>query len=569
MLLSRYFLSTYRKNPAPAETASHSLMLRSGMIRQLGSGIYTWLPIGLRVLQKMMHIVREEMNNAGAYEMSMPALQPADLWKASGRWNDYGAELMRLKDRHDREFCLGPTHEEVITDIARGTLQSYRQLPINLYQIQTKFRDEIRPRFGVMRSREFIMKDAYSFHTHKACLEETYQRMHDAYERIFTRAGLKFCAVTADSGNIGGATSHEFHVLADSGEDAIAISTNGKYAANVELAETNNTLINRPAPKEKMRAVDTGKRSSIEDVSKFLNINPKQAVKTLVVTGTDTPAVALVLRGDHQLNTVKAERLPAVAAPIKFVGDKTLRALNLVRGTIGPINLDIPVIADRSAAALGGFCCGANILEQHYLDVNWGRDCKEPEVADLRNVITGDPSPDGDGTLTVKRGIEVGHIFQLGQKYSLAMNLRLQDAHAKEQHLWMGCYGIGVGRAVAAAIEQNNDEYGIVFPQAIAPFDVIIVPVDMQKSAEVRSQSEKLYAQLREHGIDVLLDDREQRLGVKLGDAELLGIPHCVIISPRGLANQELEYRRRDTRTPHTIALHEAGAKLSTLCANG
>jgi prolyl-tRNA synthetase len=567
MLLSRYFFTTYRKNPAPAEAISHSLMLRSGMIRQLGAGIYTWLPIGVRVIEKMTRIIREEMNAAGAHEVSMPSLQPAELWEKSGRWQDYGAELMRLKDRHQREFCLGPTHEEVVTELAGATLHSYKQLPVNLYQVRTKFRDEIRPRFGVMRGREFTMKDAYSFHRDQKCLQETYDVMRQTYRQIFSRAGLKYCDVVADSGNIGGNTSHEFHALADSGEDAIAVSQSGKYAANIELAEA---LGGDAAPegKQEMCKVATGKRSSIEEISEFLKISPMRAIKTLVVEGSKTPAVALLVRGDHQLNPIKAARLPAIASPLKFASKNTLQSLGLNSGTIGPVGIQIPVIADRAVASLSDFCCGAGEIGHHYTGVNWQRDCPKPEVADLRNVQSGDPSPDGEGTLEIKRGIEVGHIFQLGQKYSVAMGLRLQDDSAQTQALWMGCYGIGVERAIAAAIEQNHDERGIIFPQAIAPFQLLIVAADIQQSEPVRDYALDLYARLREANIDVALDDREQRLGVKLGDAELLGIPHCLIVSKRNLEKQQLEYRARSTQEPTFIAMDKAQDALQTLCAN-
>lgn len=565
MLLSRYFFATYRKDPAPAESTSHSLMLRSGMIKQLGAGIYTWLPLGLRVLHKMARIIREEMENAGALEISMPALQPAELWEESERWQDYGPELMRLHDRHKRSFCLGPTHEEVVTDLVRNTVHSYKQLPINLYQIQTKFRDEIRPRFGVMRAREFMMKDAYSFHQNQQSLQETYQVMRSAYERIFSRAGLTFSIVAADSGNIGGSVSHEFHVLADYGEDAIAVSKDGSYAANVELAEaiTNDST---PAATQEMRKAKTGDKTSIDEVSKLLNISPKQAVKTLVVNGSDTPAVALLVRGDHQLNAVKAARIPAVASPLQLTPDKTLRELGLIRGNIGPIGLKIPIIADRAVAVLADFCCGASVSDYHYTGVNWGRDCALPEVADLRCVVSGDPSPDGKSVLEVRRGIEVGHIFQLGQKYSKIMNLSLQGETGKQEQLWMGCYGIGLGRVVAAAIEQNHDKRGMIFSPALTPFQLAIVPVDMQQSEPVRRCAQQLYQQFTEAGVEVLMDDREQRLGVKLNDMELFGIPHRLVVSKRGLANGQVEYKRRDSEELTDIAVTDAPAVLIKQC---
>lgn len=549
MRVSRFPISTLRETPADAEVISHQLMLRAGMIRRLASGLYTWMPYGLRVLRKVEAIVREEMNNAGAIEVLMPSVQPAELWQESGRWEKYGAELLRLKDRHQRDFCYGPTHEEIITDYARKELNSYKQLPVNFYQIQTKFRDEVRPRFGVMRAREFLMKDAYSFHLTQESLQETYDAMYAAYSRIFQRLGLNFRAVQADTGSIGGNASHEFHVLADSGEDAIAFASGSHYAANIELAEAVCLIPERAAPTETLRMVDTPKAKTIEELVTQFGVPMEKTVKTLIVAaaeGAEAPFVALLVRGDHTLNEIKAEKLSHVAAPLRFAREDEIRALlGAGPGSLGPVGLPIPVIADRTVAKMADFSAGANIDGKHYFGINWERDVALPMVADLRNVVEGDPSPDGCGTLSIVRGIEVGHIFQLGKKYSEAMTATVLDESGRAQVMTMGCYGIGVSRVVAAAIEQNHDEFGIRWPAAIAPFTVVIAPLNMQKSAEVAAQAEALYAQLQAAGIDVLFDDRALRPGAMFADHELLGIPHRVIISERGLQAGEIEYKAR------------------------
>lgn len=549
MRTTQFLLSTSKQTPADAEVISHQLMLRAGMIRQLASGLYSWLPLGLRVLRKVEAIVRDEMNRAGAQELLMPAVQPAELWQESGRWDQYGPELLRLSDRHQRAFCFGPTHEEVITDIARREIRSYRQLPVNFYQIQTKFRDEIRPRFGVMRAREFIMKDAYSFHLDDASLRETYQIMYDTYSRIFTRTGLDFRAVAADTGAIGGSVSHEFHVLAASGEDAIAFSSSGTYAANVELAAALPPAQPRTAPTQPMAAIDTPGKHSIDDIAAFLNTSARQCVKTIIVRGADGGVVALVLRGDHELNVIKAEKLPQVAVPLRFATAEQIRdAIGCNPGSLGPVGLTIPVVADHAAAALADFVCGANRDGQHLRGVNWGRDLPLSAAADLRNVVDGDPAPDGIGTLTIKRGIEVGHIFQLGTKYSKAMNAACLDEQGRNVTMIMGCYGIGVSRIVAAAVEQNHDESGIIWPDAIAPFQVALLPMNLHKSERVRAVTDRLYTSLRNAGVDVLLDDRGERAGVMFADMELIGIPHRLVIGERGLETNTVEYKgRRDT----------------------
>jgi prolyl-tRNA synthetase len=559
MRLSEYPLNTLKEVPAGAEIVSHQLMLRAGLVRQLAAGLYTWLPLGVRVLRKVEAIVREEMNRAGAQEVLMPMVQPAELWRESLRWDAFGPELLRLKDRHQRDFCLGPTHEEVITDLARRELKSYRQLPVNWYQIQSKFRDEIRPRFGVMRAREFIMKDAYSFHLDEACLGRTYARMHEAYARVCGRLGLAFRAVEADTGSIGGSLSHEFHVLADSGEDAIAFSDGSDYAANVELAPALPPAEPRPAPARALERVATPAVRTIAELTRFLGVAPAQCLKTLVVLGEDGGAVALVIRGDHELNAVKAEKLPGVAAPLRMAGPEAVRAsTGCEPGFVGPVGLALKVYADHAALATGDFVCGANEADAHLVGVNWGRDLPEPEAADLRNVQPGDPSPDGKGRLNIARGIEVGHIFQLGRKYSESMGALVLDADGREQSMVMGCYGIGVTRLVAAAIEQNFDARGIVWPEPIAPFQVALVPMNMHKSDAVRAAAESLYQGLLADGIEVVLDDRDVRPGVKFADIELLGIPHRVVIGERGLAEGALEYRAR--RAEETEALPLAGA---------
>jgi prolyl-tRNA synthetase len=548
MRLSRYPINTAKETPSEAEVISHQLMLRAGLIRRLAAGIYTFLPMGLRTLRKVERIIREEMDRAGALELLMPAVQPAELWQESGRWDQYGPELLRLKDRHDRDFVIGPTHEEVITDIARRDLKSYRQLPVNFYQIQAKFRDEIRPRFGVMRGREFIMKDAYSFHIDEASLAEGYAIMKSAYSRMFERMGLKFCAVRADTGAIGGNASEEFQVLADSGEDAIAVSDSGDYAANVELAPAPAWSGARPAPQQPLARVATPAARSIAQVSSLLGVTPAQCVKTLVVEGRAGDVVALVLRGDHELNAVKAQKLDAIASPLRMASAaRIIATTGVAPGFIGPVGLKIPVIVDQAAAALGDFVCGANEKDLHLAGVNWGRDLAEPLVADLRNVVNGDPSPAGSGTLSIRRGIEVGHIFQLGRKYSDAMKATVLDPAGQNLAPWMGCYGIGVTRIVAAAIEQNHDEKGICWPEPIAPFTVMLLTLNHDRSEGVRQAADRLYAELEAAGIDVLYDDRDARPGVKFADAELLGIPHCVVIGDRGIAAGKLEYRNRRT----------------------
>ncbi len=546
MRTSRYLLATLKEDPSDAEIASHRLMLRAGMIRKLAAGIYDWLPLGLRVLRKVEAIVREEMDRAGAQEVLLPAVQPAELWQASGRWDQYGPELLRLRDRHRREFCFGPTHEEIITDLIRREIRSYRQLPANFYQIQTKFRDEIRPRFGVMRAREFLMKDAYSFHLDAASLEETYQIMHATYARLFTRLGLEFRAVEADTGAIGGSTSHEFHVLADSGEDRIAQCDRCDYAANVELAPALPPVGKRRPPGAAMEGVDTPGAGRIDEVAAFLGLPPERMVKTLLVNGVGG-AVALVLRGDHELNLVKAEKLPQVAKPLRFVSEEEIRLIaGCAPGAIGPVGLSIPVIADESAARLDDFVCGANQDGRHLLHVNWGRDLPEPEVADLRDVVDGDPCPRCEGRLALRRGIEVGHIFQLGTKYSEALGATCLDEHGNSIPLTMGCYGIGVSRIVAAAIEQHHDDAGIRWPRPIAPFAVAIVPIGLHKSAQVAEAAETVYKSLWEAGFDVLLDDRDERPGVMFADMDLIGIPHRLVIGARGLAKGLIEYKARD-----------------------
>ncbi|MDH5301688.1 MAG: proline--tRNA ligase [Gammaproteobacteria bacterium] len=547
MRASQILIATVKETPADAEVISHKLMLRAGMIRRLASGLYTWLPMGLRVLRKAEAIVRDEMDKAGAQEVLMPSVQPAELWQESGRWVQYGPELLRFKDRHDRDFCYGPTHEEIITDMARKELRSYKQLPVNFYQIQTKFRDEVRPRFGLMRGREFLMKDAYSFHIDQASLQVTYDAMHQAYCNIFTRLGLDFRPVIADTGSIGGSGSHEFHVLADSGEDDIAFSDSSDYAANVEMAEALAPAGQRPDASAAISRVDTPNQHSIEEVSSFLKIDAKQTAKTLMVKGVDNTVVALVLRGDHELNEIKAEKLAQVASPFTLASEaEILKACRCKPGSIGPVGLDnIVVIADRSAAHLANFVCGANVDGQHLTGVNWARDLPEPIVADIRNVVSGDPCPDGKGSLLIKRGIEVGHIFQLGKKYSQAMNATVLDENGKAVVMTMGCYGIGVSRVTAAAIEQNHDDKGIIWPDALAPFQVAICPMNAHKSQRVREASEKIYNDLKAIGIDALLDDRGERPGVMFADMELIGIPHRLTVGERGLDAGTVEYKRR------------------------
>ena len=552
MRASRFLFATLRESPADAEVISHQLMLRAGMIRKLASGLYTWLPMGVRVLHKVEAIVREEMNKS-ALEVFMPVTQPIELWQESGREQGYGPELLRFKDRHDRPFVLGPTHEEVITDLARQELKSYKQLPINFYQIQTKFRDEIRPRFGVMRSREFIMKDAYSFHADRASLADTYQVMYDTYTRIFSRLGLDFRAVQADTGSIGGFASHEFHVLAKSGEDDIAFSNASSYAANIEMAEA--VLVGeRAAPTQAVQVIDTPTQKTIAEVCELLQIPASQTVKTLIVRGTADEhgkyaLVALVLRGDHELNEIKAEKLAEVANPLTFASEQEVKdVLGVEIGSIGPQGLSIAVLVDRAASVLSDFVAGANQTGKHVTGLNWQRDAQISQVVDIRNVVEGDPSPDGQGTLTIKRGIEVGHIFQLGQKYSEALGCKVLGEDGKPITVTMGCYGIGVTRVVAAAIEQNHDDNGIIWPMSIAPFHVAIVPMNPAKSPRAVQAAEELYLELQGLGFDVLLDDRNERPGVKFADLELTGIPHRVVVGERGLDAGTFEYRgRRDS----------------------
>jgi prolyl-tRNA synthetase len=546
MRLSQYPISTLKEVPADAEVISHQLMLRSGMVRRLAAGLYTWMPMGLRTLHKVERIVREEMDRTGALELCMPTVQPAELWQESGRWSKYGPELLRFKDRHDREFAYGPTHEEVITDIARRELRSYKQLPVNFYQIQFKFRDEIRPRFGVMRAREFLMKDAYSFHADATGLAQGYQRMFDAYTRIFTRLGLKFRAVQADGGSIGGKTTQEFHVLAESGEDAIAFSDGDDYAANVETAATLPSTVPRPAPTQTLTKVATPHARTIAQLAEFLKVDAARCVKMLMVDGSDGAVVAFVLRGDHELNAVKAQKLPGVANPLRMASAERVRqATGSDPGSIGPIGYAGPLYVDHAAAALADFVCGANERDVHFTGVNWSRDLPELVSQDIRNVQKGDPSPSGHGRLDIARGIEVGHIFQLGQLYSEAMKATVLDEQSKAVTLYMGCYGIGVTRVVAAAIEQNHDANGIIWPDALAPFEVVLVPINYQKSARVMAASDALYAAFQAAHIDVLLDDRDARPGVKFADSELIGIPHRIVIGERGLDAGKLEYRHR------------------------
>lgn len=562
MRTSQFLLSTLKETPADAEIISHQLMLRAGMIRRVAAGVYNWLPLGLRVLRKVETIIREEMDHAGAQELLMPAIQPAEFWQESGRWEEYGPELLRLTDRHQREFCFGPTHEEVITDLIRREIRSYRQLPATFYQIQTKFRDEIRPRFGVMRAREFLMKDAYSFHSNTESLDQTYDIMHDAYSRIFTRLGLEYRPVEADSGAIGGNASHEFHVLADAGEDGLVICPKCDYAANVEQAPALPSIGKRPAPALDMVTVDTPGQHSIEQISSFLGIQPEQAVKTLLVHGADSP-VALLLRGDHQLNEIKAEKLPMVLKPLTMLSPAEVKqATGCAPGSVGPIGLEIPVIADESALRLADFVCGANQDDKHLTGVNWGRDLPEPELADLRNIVEGDPCPRCDSEVIIRRGIEVGHIFKLGTKYSESMNATCLDQNGKAVIMPMGCYGIGVSRVVSAAIEQSHDEKGIIWPPNLAPFDAVIVPIGYHKSEQVSKVCDELYNDLSEAGLNVLLDDRNERPGVMFADMELIGIPHRIVIGERGLKNGYVEYKSRTQNEAQDIALSDITSHL-------
>ncbi|WP_370314747.1 proline--tRNA ligase [Thalassolituus sp.] len=565
MRATEFLIATEKETPADAVVISHKLMLRSGMIRKLAAGLYTWMPLGLRTLRKVEKIVREEMDRAGAQEVLMPTVQPAELWEETGRWYQYGGELLRLKDRHNRDFCYGPTAEEVITDLARNNISSYKQLPMNLYQIQTKFRDETRPRFGVMRAREFVMKDAYSFHASEESLQDTYDRMHAAYCAIFNRLGLDFRPVLADTGSIGGASSHEFHVLADSGEDDIAFSTESDYAANVELAEALAPAGERAAPSAELQKVSTPDVSSVEDVAALLGTETSRVLKAIVVRGAseDPDAeegaagepVVLFLRGDHQLNEIKAEKLPGVLSPLQFASEDEVQKIGAVAGFTGPRNLSARIYVDRSAAHMADFFCGANEKDAHFSGANWERDFEAGTVVDIRNVVAGDPSPCGKGTLDIKRGIEVGHIFQLGTKYSAAMNANVLDENGKARTMIMGCYGIGVSRVVASAIEQNNDDNGIIWPDAIAPFHIGIVPMNMHKSELVKETAEKIYAELKAAGFDVYMDDRDKKTspGVKFADMELMGLPHRIVISDRGLEDGTIEYKNRRAEDKENI----------------
>jgi prolyl-tRNA synthetase len=566
MKASKFHLVTTRETPADAEIASHQLMLRAGMIRKLTGGIYSWTPLGWRVLKKVENIVREEMDRAGYLEMLMPAVQPAELWRETGRWEDFGGQLLKIVDRAGRDYVFGPTHEEVITDLARNELRSYKQLPVTFYQIQTKFRDEIRPRFGVMRAREFLMKDAYSFHIDSASLEATYWEMYEVYSRIFTRAGLKFRAVRADSGAIGGNASHEFHVLADSGEDLIAFSTGSDFAANIELAEAAKPLQPRPAPSEGLKLVDTPKARTIEDLAEQFKVPATQSVKTLVVAaaaGQPSPFLALLVRGDHVLNEFKAVKLDAVAAPLRFATEEEIKSvMGAGPGSLGPVNCPIPLIIDHSVAVMSDFAAGANIDGQHYFGINWERDLPLPPQADLRNVVEGDPSPDGQGEIRLARGIEVGHIFQLGTKYSQSLNAVVLGEDGRSHALEMGCYGIGVSRIVAAAIEQHHDERGICWPLPLAPFQVAILPMNAKKAYRVREVADALYEELLAAGVEVFYDDRDLRPGVMFNDMELIGIPHRVVIGERGIDSGMLEYRLRTAPENEEIPLQGAAQEL-------
>lgn len=566
MRLSSFPLATTKETPADAEIISHQLMLRAGLIRRLAAGLYTWMPLGLRVLRKVEQIVREEMDRSGAVEVLMPAVQPAELWEESGRWQHFGPELLRLHDRHQRDFCIGPTHEEVITDIARRELHSYRQLPVNFYQIQTKFRDEVRPRFGIMRAREFIMKDAYSFHVDDDCLERTYWTMYHAYARILDRTGLRYRAVKADSGSIGGDLSHEFHVLADSGEDVIVYAEHGEYAANIELAEAVAPRDAPPAPTEALRRVPTPGARTIADLVESYGVPIENTVKTLIVRGQDVPLVALIIRGDHTLNRVKAEKHAAVAAPLTMADETDIRAaIGAGPGSLGPVNLPIPCIVDRAVAVCSDFGAGANQDDEHFFGINWGRDLPLPEVADLREVLAGEPSPDGSGPVSLVRGIEVGHVFQLGRKYSEAMGATVLNERGAPVPMAMGCYGVGVSRIVAAAIEQNHDDAGIAWPAALAPFQVAVVGINLAKSAAVRDACELLYTALLAAGIDACFDDRDLRPGVKFADLELIGIPLRVVIGDRGLREGAVEVRQRCADTAEQVPWAGVAAVVDTI----
>jgi len=563
MRWSQYPVNTTKETPADADVVSQQLMLRAGLIRKLAAGLYTWMPLGLRALRKVETIVREEMDRAGALEVLMPGAIPAELWVESGRWDKFGPELLRFKDRHERDFCLGPTHEEVITDIARNELKSYRQLPANFYQVQMKFRDERRPRFGVMRAREFLMKDAYSFDISPEAMQKSYDAMHKAYTAIFTRLQLRFRSVVADTGAIGGSASEEFHVLADSGEDAIAFSDGDAYAANLEMAVALPPATPRAAPGAALTEVATPNARSIEEVTRQLKLPASRLVKTLLVDGSEGGVVALLVRGDHELNAVKAQKLPGVANPLRMASNEAIAAgTGAEAGFLGPVGFKGQVYADHSVVALADFVCGANKKDAHLTGVNWGRDLPEATAVDIRNVVAGDPSPTGHGKLGIARGIEVGHIFALGQKYSEAMGASVLDPTGKQATIYMGCYGIGVTRVVAAAIEQNHDARGIIWPDAIAPFQVVVVPINAPKSPRVRETAERLYNELIAAGVDALLDDRDERPGVKFADSELIGIPHRVVVGDRGLEKGQLEYRHRRAETSEEFPLADALAFL-------
>ncbi len=559
MKTSTLLITTLREAPADAEIISHKLLLRAGMIRRLAAGIYTWLPLGLRVLRKIEAIVRDEMEQAGAQELLMPAIQPAKLWQESGRWDKYGTELLRIVDRHQQPFCIGPTHEEIITDIARNEINSYKQLPINFYQIQTKFRDEIRPRFGVMRAREFIMKDAYSFHLNDACLQETYAQMYTSYCNIFKRIGLKFKSVMADSGNIGGNKSHEFHVLANSGEDQIAFSEHSDYAANLEQAVALKSTLNLATPSKDMATVATPRQHSIEQVRQFLQVDAAQCLKTLIVQSDHDGLIALVLRGDHELNKTKAEKLNGIKNPLTLADHAEIKAaIGCDVGSIGPVNIPIPLFVDHAAAQVADFVCGANETDQHLVGVNWGRDLPVPESVDIRNVCAGEMAADNSGELCIARGIEVGHIFQLGTQYSDKMQAHCLNEKGQTVPFSMGCYGIGISRIVAAAIEQNHDQQGIIWPRQIAPFELALIPINLHKSSRLRDATLALYQALLAAKIDVLLEDRKERPGVMFADMELIGIPHRFVLSERGLDAGTIEYKGRTDQAEQSIQIADA-----------
>lgn len=569
MRVSQFFISTLKEAPTEAELISHKLMLRAGLIKRLGSGLYTWMPLGLRILRKIENIVREEMNKSGAIEVLMPAIQPAELWQETGRWSVFGPQMLKIKDRHEHDFCFGPTHEEIITDIARREIKSYRQLPLNFYQIQTKFRDEIRPRFGVMRAREFLMKDAYSFHTNENSLIQTYQLMYETYNRIFTRLGLKFRAVAADTGAIGGSGSHEFHVLAESGEDAIAFCPDSDYAANIELARSLLPQQERSIPDGIMQKVSTPNKKTCAEVADFLNIPLQKTVKTLAVKANDK-IFLLLLRGDHQLNELKVRKIPFLSEFQMANEEDILQATGTIPGYIGPVGLEACIIADQAVMGMSDFVCGANEEDFHLTQVNFNRDLKLPDhVFDIRNVVSGDASPDGKGKLEICRGIEVGHIFQLRTKYSETMKASYLDESGQTQYMEMGCYGIGISRIVAAAIEQNHDEHGIIFPTAIAPFQLVIIPIGLQKNIQVKNTVEKLYKQFSDAQIEVLLDDRDERLGVMFADMELIGIPHRIVIGERGLKQSVIEYQGRKDQASQAVPIDEIFSFVMTkLCTN-